>query len=185
MAENPQDAWSGVYCTRDYNPYKFQGSKNPNFGSLDGRLLDFKEGKSPAVRAEIQEFLAALKDLKLPKGTLIAIVPGHAAAASNAGKPLARVAKVIAAMDSRFVAEFDALIRKKTIPKLSKGGGRSVETHIASMGVQKPANLKGKTVVVLDDTVTSEGSLTAARKLLEEAGAKVAAIGLGRTVKYL
>jgi adenine/guanine phosphoribosyltransferase-like PRPP-binding protein len=104
---------------------------------------------------------------------------------ASRGKPLAAVAEAIAAADNRFVAQVDTLIRTKTISKLAKGGERSVANHLDSIEVRKPASLKGKMVVVLDDTVTSEGSITAARALLQNANAKVVAIGLARTVKYL
>jgi hypothetical protein len=71
VAEDPTSAWSGVYCLRDYNPYRFGGAKNPNFTSRDGRLLDFKEGKDYAVKAETAEFAEGLKALKLPKAVRV------------------------------------------------------------------------------------------------------------------
>jgi predicted amidophosphoribosyltransferase len=186
VAEDPVTAWNGVFCLRDYNPYKFGGSRNPSFvKATDGRLLDFKEGQDYAVKAETKEFAAGLEKLKLPKGTILVVVPGHEAKDSNAGRPLALVADALAQADGRYVARVDMLIRTQTIPKLAKGGNRSVQVHLNSMTVSNPALLKGKTVVVLDDTVTSEGSLTAARALLSQTGAAVAAVGLGRTVKYL
>jgi len=185
VSENPVSAWKGVYCLRDYNPYRFGGSKNPKFvKATDGRLLDFKEGKDYAVKAETKEFAAGLEKLNLPKGTILAIVPGHEAKTSNAGTALARAAEALAKGDDRFVARVDTLIRTKSIPKLAKGGDRSVEVHLASMSVSNPGLMKKQTVVVLDDTVTSEGSVTAARALLEKVGATVAAVGLGRTVQY-
>jgi predicted amidophosphoribosyltransferase len=53
------------------------------------------------------------------------------------------------------------------------------------MSVSDPSRVKGATVVVLDDTVTTGNSLLAARQLLSEAGAdRVAAVALGRTLKY-
>jgi predicted amidophosphoribosyltransferase len=53
------------------------------------------------------------------------------------------------------------------------------------MTVNDSSRLKDATVVVLDDTATTGTSLKAARQLLEEAGAKkIAAVAIGRTVKY-
>jgi predicted amidophosphoribosyltransferase len=183
VAEDPLSAWDGIYCLRDYNPYWFGGLKNPHFTRRDGRLLDFKEGKDYAVTAETAEFAEGLKALKLPKGTILAIVPGHEATASNEGRPLALVAHALA-VDGHYEVCVNALIRTKTISKLAKGGDRSVQQQLATMSVSGPETLKGKTVVILDDTVTTEGSLIAARALVSDAGAAVAAVGLARTVKY-
>jgi predicted amidophosphoribosyltransferase len=126
-----------------------------------------------------------LEALKLPKSTILVIVPGHTAAASNAGRPVALVAEALAAAKgSTYEARIDALIRATSIVKLARGGERSVDGQLDSMTLTNPASFKDRTVVVLDDVVTTEGSIRAARTLLERAGAKVAAIGIGRTVKY-
>ena len=50
----------------------------------------------------------------------------------------------------RYVARVDTLIRTQTIPKLAKGGDRSVQQHLNSMRVNDPSSLKGATVLVLD-----------------------------------
>lgn len=184
MAEDPATAWNGVYCLREYNPWTFGGARNPKFDKTwDGRLLDFKEGKAYAIKAETEEFAKGLEALKLPKGTILVVVPGHEARQSNAGRPLAIVAESLAA-DGRYQACVNMLVRTKTISKLAKGGDRSVDQQLDTMKVTKPDALNGKTVVILDDTVTTEGSITAARTLLAKAGVAVAAIGLARTVKY-
>ena len=184
MAEDPATAWTSVYCLRDYNPYRLGGERNPSFvKACDGRLLDFKEGQDYAVKAETKEFATGLKALELPRGTILVIVPGHEARESNAGRPLARAAQALAA-DGLYEARVDTLIRAKTISKLAKGGDRSVQQQLATMSVTEPAALEGRTVVVFDDTVTTEGSLTAAKALISDAGAAVAAVGLARTVKY-
>jgi hypothetical protein len=186
VPEDPQTAWTGVYCLRDYNPYKFGGSRSTSFvKATDGRLLDFKEGRDHAIRAETDELRRGLEELNLPRGTVLVVVPGHEARDSNEGRPLALAAHALALADDRYAACVDALVRCRTIPKLATGGVRSVHQQRQSMSVRNPSSLKGATVLVLDDTVTTGNSLTAARQLLREAGAgRVAAVGLGRTVKY-
>lgn len=185
--DDPGTAWTSVYCHRPYNPYWFMGGRNPAFRrATDGRLLDFKENLDHGVKNGASDFREVLAKLDLPKGTILVVVPGHEARASNAGRPLARAADPIAAADDRYVASVDSLIRTKTIEKLAKGGVREVQTHLDSLAVRQPTNLKGATVVILDDTVTTGHSVEAARYLITQAGAKrVAAVGLGRTVKYL
>jgi hypothetical protein len=116
------------------------------------RLPDLKDGLDLGVKNAAEDFRAGLEKLKLPKGTILAIVPGHEARESNEGRPLARVTQALAEADSRYVARIDTLIRTQTIPKLAKGGDRSVQQHLNSMRVNNPSSLKGATVLVLDDT---------------------------------
>lgn len=183
--EDPATAWTGVYCLRPYNPWKVGGVRNPAFvKATDGRLLDLKYEYDHGVTAAVEDFTAGLENLKLPKGTILVIVPGHEARESNEGRALARVAHALAEADSRYVARVDALVRFKTIDKLAKGGDRSVQQHLNSIRVDNPSSLRGATVLVLDDTVTTGHSIAATRTLLSNAGAAVAAVGLGRTVKY-
>src|SRR5437879_12940996 len=96
--EDPATAWTGVYCLRPYSPWKLAGQQNPAFvKATDGRLLDLKDGLDHGVKNAAEDFKAGLEKLKLPKGTILAIVPGHEARESNEGRPLARVAGALAA----------------------------------------------------------------------------------------
>lgn len=186
-SEDPAVAWSSVYCHRAYNPVWVMGQRNPAFSkATDGRLLDLKDNLDHGVKNAAADFRTVLAKLSLPAGTILMLVPGHEAASSNAGSGLARVLAELASNDSRFVASPDSLIRTKTVDKKAKGGERSVQGHLQSIKVRQPPDVKGATVVILDDTVTTGNSIEAARQLLVAAGAKaVAGIGLGRTVKYL
>lgn len=164
MAEDPKTAWTDVYCLREYNPFKFLGQRNPAFKkATDGRLLDLRDNKDHGVKAAAEDFRAGLEALDLPQGTLLVIVPGHEANDSNEGRPLARAAESLAKLDDRYIASIDSLVRKKTMAKKAAGGGRSIDVDLESIAVTDTEPLKGKTVVVLDDTATTGGSLTAAR----------------------
>jgi predicted amidophosphoribosyltransferase len=185
MAEDPQTAWTSVYCLREYNPYRLFGELNPLFRrETDGRLLDLKDNSDRGVSAAATDFRSGLDSLNLADGTVIAIVPGHEAIASNEGRPLARAAQALATMDKRYISKVDSLIRTTTVPKKTAGGIRSTSVDLNSIKAN-PADVAGAVVVVLDDTATTGGSLMAARQLLEAAGAaRVAAVAIGRTVKY-
>lgn len=182
--DSPALAWESVYCVRPYNPHKLEGRKNPAFDrDLDGRLLDFKDGQYYAIREETKVFRTALAALTLPPNVLLAIIPAHRSAATNADQPLALVAEGIAAKESRFRLRIDCLLRTASIPRLASGGERTIDMHLRSMVVT--AAVEGATVVLLDDVVTTEHSVAAARQLLAGAGAaQVAAIALARTVRY-
>ena len=182
VVEDPENAWTADFCLRPYNPYKFGGSKNPSFNPADGRLLELKDNTDSGVEAAAEDFSQGLEKLGLPKRTILMVVPGHEGKNSNKGGALARVAEVLANTDTRYVASVDSLIRTKTVPKKAGGGDRDFQTEIESMTVTNADDLKGATVVVLDDTVTTGTSLAAARHLLNQAGAKrvaaVARLGL-------
>lgn len=186
MAEDPHAAWTTEYCLRPYHPYRVGGAQNPAFvHALDGRLLDFKDGVELAVTLETREFLRALEQLEFPFRTLLVVVPGHDAKPSNEGTPLSRAAHALATVEARCLARPDMLIRTTTVSRKSAGGSRSVQANMESLCVTDPASVRGATVIVLDDTVTTGQSIAAARQRLTQAGARrVGAIALARTVKY-
>ena len=183
---NPKRAWTRTYCLRDYNPYWFQGVRNPAFRTAtDGRLLDLKANKDHGVENAARDFAEGLRPLGLSDGTILAVVPSHTEGASNGGSPLARVAVLLASQDERYIPMVDCLIRTETVPKKTHGGARDVVVDLRSIVVTDPAAVRNKTVVILDDVSTSGGTLYAARQLVERAGArKVAAVAVGRTVRY-
>lgn len=185
--EDPETAWTAVYCLRDYHPYRRSGELNPEFKkATDGRLLDLKSDYERGVTAAVKDFQEGLSKLDIPAGTILIIVPCHLANKSNKDRPLARVVGALAASNKRLVASVDTLIRTKTVAKKADGGNRHIAVDLNSIAVTNSASLKGAVVLILDDTVTTGGSLMAARQLVKAAGAKkIAAVAIGRTVKYL
>ena len=186
MCERPDAAWTAEFCMRPYHPYRLCGEPNPAFvHALDGRLLDFKDGRDTAIAAETEAIGEALELLRLERGTVLVIVPGHEARHENDGTPLARLAQGLAAADARYVARVNALIRTTTACKKSTGGGRTIQSCAETLHVTDEASVRGRVVVILDDTVTTGSAVAAARRLLRDAGAcRVGAVALARTVKY-
>jgi hypothetical protein len=184
--EDPATAWSSAYCLRPYHPYRLDGMPNPAFEpSVDGRLLDFKNGDEEAIVREIVEFRQGLERLRLPRPTLLLVVPAHTARDSTEGDPLARAAHGLAALDRRFIPAVDMLIRVTTIPRRATGGERTTQSSRASMRVQEVRNSGVDTIVLLEDTVTTGTTIAAARQLLRQAGARrIGVVALARTVKY-
>ena len=187
MLEDPVTAWTAAYCLRPYHhPFRFDGVANPAFvPAADGRLLDFKNGDDEAIVREIGEFRRGLDRLRLPRPTFLLVVPCHLSRDSNEGDPLARAAHGLAALDRRFVPSVDVLLRVTTIRRRATGGERSTESSRASMCVQSIPKGSDNTVILLEDTVTTGTTITAARQLLCQAGARrVGVVALARTVKY-
>ena len=159
----PEGVWTGIYCLRDYNPYRIHGDRNPAFRTAtDGRLLDLKGNENHGVENAARDFKDGLRQLGLRDGTVLAIVPGHTARASNEGDPLARVVALLARQDGRYVPMVDSLIRTETVEKKTRGGSRDVGVDLRSMRVTHPSALRNKTVVILDDVSTTGGTLSAA-----------------------
>lgn len=63
------------------------------------------------------------------------------------------------------------LVRTKEKKQASRGGTRDINTNYETMSVVNHNEIRGKTVVVIDDVYTTGSSIEAAAKLLEEHGA--------------
>jgi hypothetical protein len=178
------DAWGSYAYLRDYNPYWLPGrAPNPAFRRpADALILDLKDGHENGIEHAREQFLRVSLELGLHQDTLVAIVPGHDAAPTNAARPLARVVARLVNWNGLLQPAVDAVIRHAEIPKLATGGDRAIEVHLASMRVA--ATVARREVFLIDDVATTGNSLLAARRLLELAGAhRVAAVALARTAR--
>ena len=182
-ADDVACAWHGVIACRAYHAYRLvSGGLNPAFRKdLDGRLLDFKAGRAEAIAAEAEGVASVLESLKLPLGTLVAVIPGHRAHPTNAGTPMALLAEAVARRICGATPVVDALVRYRGVEKLAAGGERNARTQVGSMRVESSL-LRDAVIVVLDDIVSSGQSMLAARELLVQAGAaRVACVAIART----
>jgi predicted amidophosphoribosyltransferase len=179
------DPWASYGYIRDYNPYWLPGRvMNPAFRRPeDALVLDLKDGYENGIDHARQEFLLASLELDLPEDTLVAIVPGHEATASNAGRPLANVVARLPNWNGALRQAADTLIRHTTVAKLAAGGDRGIEVHIGSVHIPRPQTVAGRDVFLIDDVTTTGNSLRACRELLVRAGTRrIAAVALARTV---
>ncbi len=183
----PLDEWD-LYTSytyiRDYHPWR--GGQNPAFTRPnDGLVLDLKDGTENGIKRAADDFEKALGVFDPTTPTVLVIVPGHVAVASNVGRPMAQVVDLLVTRGrGRYIGGVDTLVRHTTIPKLATGGDRKVSVHVNSIAVQSTPDILENIVIVLDDVVTSGGSLLASRELLTRADAiLVGALALGRTVE--
>lgn len=81
----------------------------------------------------------------------------------------------------------DLVQRVRPVDKLAQGGARKVEIHLGSIELLKATadGLKGKTVLLVDDVVTSGNSFIACASILRKAGIKVIAFAIGQTCSSL
>lgn len=154
-----------------YHPWR--GGRNPFFNNYSAQILDLKRG----AEAAICTFVSRVEPL-IEKNVVIAVVPPHTTGSSVSG--IQSVARRLA-MNGR-VDGTGCLVRVAPIAKLSDGGSRDEGVHFASIKVANDYLVRGRTVLLLDDVMTTGGSLKACRALLVQAGArKVGCLALAGT----
>lgn len=133
-------------------------------GKFERMIWALKNGNAGTVRN-----VADRLDEVIEQGIVLCVVPSHRAADCNLSG-IARVAKRLAAngrMDG-----VDALIRLKTVEKLSGGGRRELQVHYDSVVYDNTFDFVGKTVLLMDDVTTTGNSLVACRNIiLKQSGA--------------
>lgn len=175
----------------EYHPYWERDElgkkcRNMSFTKDSAFILDLK-GDNQVKAATAARYFAteALQYIKAHYGVgtidIFTIVPGHKA--DSLSKPLTDIIRVLAARTG--ATPMPGLLRRKSdIEKLAHGGNRSLPTHLTSIAVTNPIEIVGKTVLVLDDVMTSGNSLAACEFLLRQANVRnVITLALAKTVR--
>ena len=159
--------WRKIAIYGDYKPWsahKDAGGDGSNYPAYSGRILDLKDDKVGAV-----DYFADIVGPELSDSIVIVTIPSHDPASPPGG--LQKLAARLAQNGNR-VDGSGCLIRTQKINKLARGGDRSKAVHVKSLKVQNASLIAGKSVLLLDDVVTSGNSLEAAKDLLLDAGAQ-------------
>lgn len=159
---------------RPWGYHKEMGGDGSNWPEHSCRILDLKNSK----KAGVDYFFEYMAPKLRPVGA-IAIVPSHDPAKAPGG--LHSLGRRLAAHRQCTDAML-ALVRHTKIAKLASGGDRSMAVHLNSIHVPDRDLIRGKTVLLVDDVMTSGHSLLACRRILLKAGAAdVKCVALGRT----
>lgn len=157
-----------ICCLHTYHPKsRFQQDE------ISQLILSLKTCRIPAIARFTGELLNWLED-----DVVLCVVPSSDPNHTDTG--IARIASVLCRFSKRLDAT-TALQRIKAVPR-SRGDAASrptVEVHRASLKVIQPEFIRGRTVVVLDDILTTGATMAAAIANLEEAGARLV---LGRAI---
>ena len=182
ILKNNQDNYEDNFYMGYYHSYwkwecgeKVRNSKFDNFSSI---ILDFKKGYAPVIE-EFRKSVAKELGSDFP----VCVVPSHIASVDNSMSPTARLAKGLV-KSNNLIDATNCILRVRSIDKLSRGGNRDLAVHLNSVKVVNSDVIKGKTVLLLDDVMTTGNSLGACRQLLLRAGAKnVLCLALAKTVR--
>ena len=182
ILKNNQDNYEDNFYMGYYHSYwkwecgeKVRNSKFDNFSSI---ILDFKKGYAPVIE-EFRKSVAKELGSDFP----VCVVPSHMASVDNSMSPTARLAKGLV-KSNNLIDATNCILRVRSIDKLSRGGNRDLAVHLNSVKVVNSDVIKGKTVLLLDDVMTTGNSLGACRQLLLRAGAKnVLCLALAKTVR--
>ena len=182
ILKNNQDNYEDNFYMGYYHSYwkwecgeKVRNSKFDNFSSI---ILDFKKGYAPVI----EEFRKSVAK-ELGSGFPVCVVPSHMASVDNSMSPTARLVKGLV-KSNNLIDATNCILRVRSISKLSRGGNRDLAVHLNSVKVVNSDVIKGKTVLLLDDVMTTGNSLDACRQLLLRAGAKnVLCLALAKTVR--
>lgn len=168
-----------IYALGKYRPYWYHrqnGGDGQSFPTHSGRLLDLKEARESGLSFCLK---VLTDEIKATIPLALAAVPSSDAAKLRSGvqQLVTRFAPVIGGLDLG-----NLLLRTTSIPKLAKGGDRSIGVHLASIAANDVSRTQGRVVMLFDDIVTTGNSLAAARQILLDAGvAEVICIALGQT----
>ncbi len=170
-----------IFYIDTYNPYR-RGNNKRFRKKEDGNILRLKENEVEVIKEYSNLFNLKLKNLKevLNENEVVIIsVPSSKAGKKNG---INYVAESVA-KENGFLDKSSNLIRFKDIHKLSIGGKRDKEVHLESIKYLKDqCDLSNKTIILMDDIITTGNSLIACREILIRYGAKqIIGLGIGKT----
>lgn len=169
-----------IHAFGPYRPWKYhlwRYGRDVAYPDHSKRMLDLKDGRDIGINYCLT-ILA--ENIKANHGLAIAAIPSSDSTKLRSGvqQLVSRFAPTINALD---VA--DLLVRHTTIEKLAGGGNRSMETHLDSLKANGVNRVVGRTVILVDDIITTGNSLAAGRKVLVDAGVPdVICIAMGQTI---
>ena len=152
--------------------YRPEGRNNDLFSQ---EIIKVKEKN----QTSILNFIAQLNRF-IPEDIAICYVPSSDKNCTDTG-----IRRIAQNLNTNYAIDAtDCLIRHTSKEKSSRGGERSIESHLSTMVIQNRDKIKGNHILLLDDITTSGNAFKASEVLLLKAGAlHVTKLALGKTKK--
>lgn len=147
-----------------HNYYPYDRGNNPLHDATSRQILNLKNRGTAAIL----DFAGQL-DRVVPAGVTVCVVPSSSVG-HGGGAGIGQIAAQLCATRAR-VNGVGLLYRHTQIAKLAHGGRRDIDVHLDSIVVQRPDFVRGRSIYLLDDVVTSGNSFFACERLLRNAGA--------------
>jgi hypothetical protein len=146
-------------------------------GTNTQMILALQDGTRPGTGAAIQHFLEKLEKI-LSDEILIAMIPSHDPQALTSG--LSQLIQRL--VTNNRINAATCLVRHTLVGQPSLRGDRSMEKHLRSIKVIDRSLIENRTVLLLDEAVTTGNSMRACKRILMENGAaEVVCLTLGMT----
>jgi len=175
----PPAGGPAIYVLGEYRPWNYHkenGGTGSNWPEHSCRIMDVKKMR-PTGYSYFERGLLTL--ITQTSAQAVALVPGHDPENGRSG--LRAIIEAYAPR-ARVAVGVDYLKRTTLIDKLANGGDRSVQVHLDSIVANDPARFRGKSILLVDDVLTTGNSLLACREILLAAGAaKVHSLALAQT----
>lgn len=168
-----------IFVLGEYRPWGYHkdcGGTGSDYPEHSGRILDVKFMRPRGFPYFDKGLLALVARFKVDG---LAYVPSSDPAKARTG---IRLVLERVAGQATIDGGFGVLVRSEEVVKLATGGDRSMKVHLESISVGDAARVKGKTILLVDDVLTTGNSLVACRRILTASGAAaVHAAALGKT----
>jgi predicted amidophosphoribosyltransferase len=154
----------------NYQPYN--NGTNKNFDDFSRRILDLKNKKDIGINYFYNRLVSNLSD-----DFVIITIPSHSTENKISGIEI-----LVKRLCTKNIIDGTKYLRRTaTIQKLAHGGNRSY--NIQYNTIEVTADVKNKTILLLDDVKTTGNSMNAAKNKLLQAGAKqVYTLALAHTI---
>ncbi len=144
--------------------------------TLQEALRRLKYHGTYAISHPLSEMLRDLLKINLsplPPGVLILPIPAHRARARERGYNQAELLARSLAEKISLPLETDILLKTKNTPSQISLKGRERLLNVKdSFGVRNAAALEGRTILLVDDILTTGATLSEAARILKQSGAK-------------
>lgn len=174
-----QKTKEGILYLHPYYPKRYV-----EHSGVSESIIAFKKNDQQSIDRFTKEMKEALleqmgNDASKLIGKCLVVLPSHSV--GEWSKALLQMARKLC--KELYMQDYSYALKRVTEhEKLTTGGDRSVDSHIATMKLDPAFDVKGKQIIVLDDVATTGNSLFASYRILISAGAKkVGAIVIGKT----